>query len=340
MKRNMQTRRSFIKTAGIAATALSIPDGVFASNPVVPSAQAGKFSISYQLRLYTGLLRLYDEFDLFPDPKAPDFQYDFFHPELKRLREKYQLDRIAGTGDDWSKTTNLMNWMKEHINYRPDITAALPEVCKSLPMNAIGLLEYSFDKGRDNGINCYMHAIVLMEACLSLELKCHIVSLNPMNPFDYDNHLVNVVWCKNFSKWVMADPSYNGYLGDGGGNILNPWELRDLLCRRKNIVFNKELIYNEARGNTEDYLCYLAKNLVYMHAPTFSGFDSTTTSEKPWLTLAPKNFDACKREAYNMKWRVEGDKGNWEIDELEKLLKKECDLVTTSSIASFSQKPI
>ncbi len=339
MKRISQTRRNFLRMVGIATSSFAFSTKTYSARPAQPKSQGDKFPISYQFRLYSGLLRLYDEFDPLPDKRAPNFQYECSHPELDILREKYRLDRIAGTGDDWSKAMNLMKWITEHIGYRGDITSALPEVCKSLPMNAIGLLEYSYEKGQDFGINCYMHAIVLTEACLSLGMKCRIVSLNPLNPYDYDNHLVNVVWCKNFSKWVMVDSSYNGYLRDAGGEILNPWEVRDLLCRHKPIVCNDELVYNGVKHNSEDYLRYLAKNLFYMHSPTLSGFNTTTTSEKPWLTLTPKHFDVCKREAYNMKWRKDGDSGNWEQDELERLMREDCDLVCTYSIASFSQTP-
>ncbi|MFZ1291900.1 MAG: transglutaminase-like domain-containing protein [Melioribacteraceae bacterium] len=340
MKIINQTRRNFLKIAGILASSFALPTKVYPALVVEPNSQKDKFSISYQLRLYSGILRMYDEFDSLPDKLAPNFQYEFSHPELNRLREKYQLDLIAGTGDEWSKALNLMKWISEHIGYKADITSSLPEVCKTLPMNSLGLLEYSFNKGQDFGINCYMHSIVLTEACLSLGLKSRIVSLNPLNPFDYDNHLVTIVWIPKFSKWVMLDSSYNGYLHDSGGKILNPWEVRDLLCRHKTIVCNEELVYNGVKNNSEDYLRYLAKNLFYLHSPCFSGFDSTTTSEKPWLTLTPKHFNVCKRETYNMKWRAEGKDGNWEKDELEQLLKDECYVISTSSISSFSQKPI
>lgn len=339
MKRIIPTRRNFLKVAGIVTTSLAFPIRIYPAHPTEPKSLGDKFPISYQLRLNSGLLRLYDEFDPLPDEQAPSFQYECSHPELERLREKYQLDRVAGTGDDWSKALNLMDWITERISHRGNITSALPEVCKSLPMNAHGLLEYSFEKGQDYGINCYMLAIVLTEACLSLGLKSRIVSLNPLNPYDYDNHLVTVVWCTNFSKWVMVDPSYNAYLRDAGGEILNPWEVRDLFCRHKTIVCNDELAHNGAKHSSENYLRYMAKNLFYMHSPSFSGFNSTTTSGKPWLTLTPKHFDVCKREAYNMKWRMDGNSGNWEYDELEKLMGKECYLVYTSSIASFAQSP-
>ena len=298
--------------------------------------------MNQQFRLNCGVLRLFDEFDSLPDELAPDFVYELSHPELERLRETYRLDQIAGGGDDWSKVLNLMQWMSDGICHRGDISKALPEVCRSLPMNASGLLEYAFGKGQDSGINCYMLSIVLTEACLSLGMMSRIVSLNPLNPYDYDNHLVTVVWCTSLSKWVMVDASYNAFLRDSEGGLLNPWETRDRLCRHKTISCNEELTYNGVKFSSEEYLTYLAKNLLYMHSPSFSSFGSTTTSGKTWLTLVPKHFDVCKRETYNMKWREDGDSGNWEYDELCELLEKRRQRgghVFTSSIVSFTRAP-
>jgi hypothetical protein len=136
-----------------------------------------------------------------------------------------------------------------------------------------------------------------------------------------------------------SDPSYNGYLRDTGGEVLNPWEIRDLFCRHKTILCNDELAHNRVKHSSAEYLRYIAKNLFYLQSPTFSGFNSTTTSRKPWLLLTPKHFDVCKREKYYMKWCKDGNSGNWERDELERLMRKNCYLVHTSSIASFSQTP-
>lgn len=294
-----------------------------------------------RFKLNCGLLRLFDEFDSVPDESAPGFQYELTHPELGRLREQYGLDDVAGDGDDWSKVRNLMQWMCDGISHRGDIAKALPEVSRSLPKNALSLLEYSYGKGQENGLNCYMLSIVLSEMCLALGIKSRIVSLNPLNPYDYDNHLVTVVWYASLSKWVMADPSYNAFICDSEGTILNPWETRDRFCRHKPITCNDELTYNGASYNTEDYLTYIAKNLLYLHSPTFNGF-GCATSGKPWLTLAPKDFDVCKQEMYNMKWREDGEGGNWEHEELRAALERRRQrggYAITSSIASFAQAP-
>lgn len=339
MSIEFQTRRRFLKVAGVASSLIAF-NRVYGSD-LTRHINTEKFiPQDKELRGYTGLLRLYDEFDSMPDKRAPRFKYDFSNPELKKFREKYQLYQIAGTGDGLSKAKMVMKWMKEHVSYRADIASALPEVCKTLPMNASGLLEYSFDKGKSFGVNCYMHAIILTEACLSIGLKSRIISLNPLNPFDYDNHLVSVIWCENLSKWVMLDPSYNGYVYNDKGESLNPWEIRDLLCRDQTVLCNDELDFNGKTSNSQDYLRYLAKNLFYMHSPTFYGFDSTTTSEKPWLALSPKHFDVCKREVYNMKWRAEANTGKWQKGEFEKIAKEECGILPTFSIKAFSQSPL
>ncbi len=300
-------------------------------------------SIDKSIRLNKGLLRIYDEFDSLPDSNAPIFKYAFDDPELTQLREEYKLDEVLGAGNDLSKALNLMEWLNGNVNHRGDFASALPDVYEKVPKNALGILEYSFKKGQDKGINCYMLAIAFTESCLSVGFRSRVVSLNPMNPYDYDNHLVSMVWIESLSKWVMFDPQYNAYLKDSEGNYLNPWEIRDLLCRNKTIIASNGLTYNGAKYDTAKYLSYLAKNLFYIQTPSFNGYNSISTSEEPWVALIPKHFDATKREAYRMKWLQDGDnKGNWERSELDKILKswrKEPPFIATSSISSFFQKP-
>ncbi len=105
----------------MAASSLTFSTKIYPAHLTEPKSQGDKFPLSYQLRLYSGLLRLYDEFDPLPDERAPNFEYEFSHPKLNRLREKYQLDLIAGAGDDWSKAMNLMKWITEHIGYRGSV---------------------------------------------------------------------------------------------------------------------------------------------------------------------------------------------------------------------------
>src|SRR5262245_18534309 len=106
MDRIKRTRRTFFKMAGVATASLTLPARTNAA--LLEDPKKDESPIDSQFRSQCGLLRLYDEFDSVPDKSAPDFQYECSHPELDRLREKYQLDRVAGTGNDWSKALALM----------------------------------------------------------------------------------------------------------------------------------------------------------------------------------------------------------------------------------------
>ncbi len=339
MRRINQKKSNFQKFAGI----LLIMSVFFLSIHTSYAQESNNKEVNKQLRLNKGLLRLYDDFDSLPDTNVPVFKYECNNPGLNHLREKYKLDEVVGTGDNLSKALKLMEWLNRHVNHRGDFASALPKVYEKLPKNAIGILEYSYDMGQDRGINCYMLAITLTESCLSVGLKSRVVSLNPMNPYDHDNHLVSMVWIDSLSKWVMFDPQYNAYLMDTEGNYLNPWEIRDLLCRNKTIIANDELRYNGVKYDITKYLNYLAKNLFYIQTPSYSGFNSISTSEEPWVALIPKHFDATKREVYRMKWLQDGNnKGNWEkskLNELLQLWRNEPPFINTSSIASFSLAP-
>src|SRR3712207_6422673 len=140
MKKESQTRRQFLEAVGIASSSVTLSSTILGSGlaaPERPNAPMVKLPPNYaELRPYTGLLRLYDEFDFTPAKQAPKFQYDHSHPELHRLRDAYKLDQIAGTGDEFSKALMVIRWIKEHVGYKPDITSAVPEVARTLPMNA------------------------------------------------------------------------------------------------------------------------------------------------------------------------------------------------------------
>src|SRR5258708_21547815 len=103
MTKEFQTRRNFLKIAGIGASSVAFSKTILAQRTGGKTLNE-KLPPNYiALRAYSGLLRLHDEFDFSSDKKAPKFQYEFSHPELHRLREAYKLDRIAGTGDEFSK---------------------------------------------------------------------------------------------------------------------------------------------------------------------------------------------------------------------------------------------
>jgi len=290
-----------------------------------------------QYTLNCGLLRLFDDFDSQVDTRVPRFQYHFGGEELQTLRDRYCLEDVAGGGDDWQRVLNLLRWLSGNTCHNGSIVP-------SFPMNALSLLEYSFGKGKERGINCYMLATVLTEACLSVGLATRMLSLHPLNPYDYDNHVVTAVWCRPQARWVTVDPSFNAYLMDADGKVLNPWEVRDSLCRNRKVSCNAELGYNGEPYDAEAYLTYIAKDLFYMQCPLESRYGSAERwAEQRWVSLIPKGFDAVKRESYNQAWRGHRQDAPWDQQELDKAKdragKWNGQHVITNSVGSFALPP-
>ena len=95
---------------------------------------------------YRGLLRLYDEFSSQPDEAAPRFEYNCSHPGLAQLRRRYDLDRVAGDGDPMTRSRRLCDWLHRHLRHF--------NTGEQIEPNSLHLLDYSFDNGREAGINC------------------------------------------------------------------------------------------------------------------------------------------------------------------------------------------
>ena len=63
------------------------------------------------------------------------------------LREKYNLDEVAGEGDSFSKAQNLMQWLTDHTCYNGASKGWNPD-------DSLAILDYSFDKGFKRAICC------------------------------------------------------------------------------------------------------------------------------------------------------------------------------------------
>lgn len=105
------------------------------------------------------------------DAKLIPFVYvDAGWEGLPQLREKYELDSIAGEGDDVSRIVNLMEWVHETIRHDGD--SGEPE-----DRHADALIELSRKENR--GLNCWMLATVLNEVYLATGFQSRIVSCYP-----------------------------------------------------------------------------------------------------------------------------------------------------------------
>lgn len=99
------------------------------------------------------------------DEKCAPLRFTYMNPEdenLKRVRRYFNLDSIAGDGDEISRIKNLMRWV--HHTVRHDGSSDNP-----VSRNAIDMVELCRKENR--GVNCRMMAQILNECYLAMGLN-------------------------------------------------------------------------------------------------------------------------------------------------------------------------
>lgn len=246
--------------------------------------------------VYTALLKMFSEFHGNSD--GIHLSYDSTNPELQEIRVKYGFDTIAGNGGDFSKAKNILHWVTSNVYHDGGQTV-------NIEPNAIKLLEYSFQNGKEKGLNCRSCAIILTECLLSIGIKARTVFLMPFSVYDGDNHVVTHAYIKEMNKWIMLDPSFDAYVMDKENQPLNLFEIREILADQEHIHFNKEIHHNDTEKWSEEepfYKEYLAKDLYWFITPEKSCFNAL--KESRFVYIIPSAFDVKRREILNIEFRI------------------------------------
>lgn len=247
--------------------------------------------------IYTGILKMMDQFQ--DNNIEIDFQYGYDETIADRLRIKYSIDSIAGTGNTLSKATNLLTWLNEHTKHVGNYDGQIAN-------NALELLAYSYDKGMEGGINCCALSILLTECCLALGLFARVVYLMPLSPYDDDNHVVCEIYIPESTKWVMLDPTYNGYFMDERNYIYSVLELRQALANRAVIKLSDQFNYNgDYQLDHKEIETYFAKNLFYFRCRELQTFNSEHLESNRIIVFAPLLYDVKKSVLSNIDYRME-----------------------------------
>ncbi|MSU06130.1 transglutaminase domain-containing protein [Spirochaetales bacterium NM-380-WT-3C1] len=186
--------------------------------------------------------------------------YDYDSEALLVLKEKYKLEKIAGSGSNLDKALNVMNEFAPRLKHKSDYD-------NSITIEALPLLEYSLDN-KEHGINCKNKAQILLEMLLSLGIPTRKVWIMPYSPYDIDCHVVNEIWDDKLDKWVMLDITNNEYWIDENKTPLSCIEIRE---NGANMEFCTPIHPFESMEDLEklqssyynDFL-YIMKNLVYL----------------------------------------------------------------------------
>jgi len=182
----------------------------------------------------------------------PAFTYqDSSDENLNQIRNRYNLDAVAGDGDEWSRIINLLKWV--HRTIRHDGNSPSPD-----PENALNILDYCEETGR--GVNCVAMAIVLNEVYLSMGWQSRVIHGNAKYYMYTEWHAFNIVYSKTLDKWVYVDPTFLGYYTDDDGMVMSVAEIRDNLRRDIPLHLDEDADYNGSPLSQTDNLHYLSKN--------------------------------------------------------------------------------
>lgn len=192
----------------------------------------------------------------------PNFRYAQPSDSLLTLtRLRFNLDSIAGTGDDISRIKNLLYWVHDNIPHNGSNGMAPG------PRN----LRNTYDSARRNncGYNCRTMGICLAEALLAEGIPARYLTCQSKD-WDTDNdcHVICIAWSESLGKWIWVDPTFAAYVTDENGLLLHPGEVRYRLQHDLPLILNEDANWNHQVTQTVDYYLeeYMAKNLYIMSA--------------------------------------------------------------------------
>jgi hypothetical protein len=143
-----------------------------------------------------------------------------------------------------------------------------------------------------------------------LGIKSRILHCLPYSPYDFDTHVVSMVYIKDLSKWILFDPGNNRYFIDEMDNILSPLEIRSRLANDRFIKCNIQ---------DDNYKAYMAKNLFYFKSLQINTFGSDLQTNQKTIYCIPNGFNALDREVAYCEYAIKNSP-DYLIDDWKKAL--------------------
>jgi hypothetical protein len=242
---------------------------------------------------YLYILKGADKYNLSDSRPLPKFNYQASdNPNLMALRKGFNLDSIAGQGNDVLKILNLLHWVHNLVPH--DGNHGNPEV-----KNALSMINVCKKDGR--GLNCRGLALVLNECYLAMGIKSRIVTCLPKDSLkiDQDCHVINSVYSESLKKWLWIDPTFDAYVMNEKGEMLSIEEVRECLISDKTLILNPDANWNNQQAQTKEHYLenYMAKNLYMLECPTSSEYNMETNAEGKtynYIRLLPLNYQEQK----------------------------------------------
>lgn len=218
---------------------------------------------------YLDVLKTGDRYSTNTDEKIAFTYQDSSTVALRELREKYNLDSIAGSGNEFARMINVLYWVHNLVphdgqNENPAVknAADLIDVCEK----------------NDRGLNCRGLSTVLNECYLAMGFKARIVTCMPKDSVFQDCHVINVVYSNLAGKWIWMDPTNASYVMNSSGELLGPADVRQLLIDDEQLLINPDANWNHKQSTEIEYYLYyyMSKNLYRLQSPLRSEYDYET----------------------------------------------------------------
>lgn len=233
---------------------------------------------------YEKVLQTDGEYGKTAEQSLPPFVYQSAtNPNLVALKTRYNLDSIAGQGNDVARIINLMKWV--HYLLPHDGSKGNPDNKNAMSM----IRECRRDK---KTLNCRGLAIVLNEVYLATGFKSRFVTCMPQDTADNDCHVITMVWSTSLNKWLWMDPTFMAYVMNEEGTLLSIEEVRERIIHGKTLILNPDANHNHnANVDKGGYLRnYMAKNLYKLECPVSSEYSYETKGEgksRSYIQLRP-----------------------------------------------------
>ncbi|MBQ2881133.1 MAG: hypothetical protein IJE40_02590 [Clostridia bacterium] len=261
------------------------------------------------LGVYSGILFHNQEFE---QGNMEKNIYEFDCPEYEELRNKYGLAEIAGKGGDFVRAKRILHYLAPRLTHSSWYD-------NHIECNALRLLEYSLDNP-EQGINCLNKSKILVECCMSLGIFARRIRIMPFSPYDFDNHVVAEIYDRTLEKWIMLDPTADGYFIDEKKKPLSLLEMRSKFANADFVTFvlSTDSLKDIQKLRTKhiDINMYISKNLFYFQSEKYSTFGEKGI----YLNFVPLNFSIKKTRQTNLKYRIDNLPAKYE--ELKKEFEK------------------
>lgn len=245
------------------------------------------------LDVYSGILFHNQEF---ASGNAEDIIYEFNCPEFIDLKTKYNLVDIAGKGSDFARAKRLLHYLSPRLTHSSWYD-------NHIECNALQLLEYSLDNP-EQGINCLNKSKILVECCMALGIYARRVSIMPFSPYDFDNHVVAEIYDRTLEKWIMLDPTTDGYFIDETKTPLSLLEMRSKFANAEFVTYVSSISslkdIEKLRAKYNDVNMYICKNLFYFKIEKYSTFGE----KHEYLYVVPSHYSIKGTKQANCKYRI------------------------------------